>query len=111
MIWRIAIYILAAALIAAHFLRAGSMLVVALWLAIPLLFLVRRRFSLLILEGLIYLAAVVWLVTAWQLVAMRQLLGQPWHLGAAILVATAAFSVLAGGLLHGKILRERYRDW
>jgi len=107
---RIALYILAAALIAAHFLRAGSVIGVALCLATPLLFLVRRRWSLLVLEWLIYGAAIVWLASAWQIVAMRQSLGQPWHLAAAILVAVAAISVLAGGLLHGKIPRERYRE-
>jgi hypothetical protein len=107
---RIALYIAAAALIAAHFLRAGSVIGVTLCLAGPMLFLVRSRWSLLVLEWLIYGAAVAWLATAWQLVAMRQSLGQPWHLGAAVLVAVAAVSVLAGGLLHGKIPRERYRD-
>jgi hypothetical protein len=107
---RIGLYIAATALIAAHFLRAGSVIGVALCLAAPMLFLVRSRWSLLALEWLIYGAAAVWLATAWQLVATRQSLGQPWHLGAAILVAVAAVSVLAGGLLHGRVMQERYSD-
>ena len=71
MISRISLYVVAAALSAAHFLRVGNMVAVALCLATPLLFLVRRRWSLLILQWLAYVAAAIWLATAWQIVDMR----------------------------------------
>ena len=71
MISRISLYVVAAALIAANFLRVGNMVAVALCLATPLLFLVRRRWSLLILQWLAYVAAAIWLATAWQIVDMR----------------------------------------
>jgi len=110
MIARIAFYIIVAVLIAAHFLRVGNVMAVALCLAAPLLFLVRQRWSLLLLEWLAYVAAVVWLATAWQIVATRWSSGEPWMRAAAILVAVAAINVLAGFLLRSETMRARYRD-
>ena len=75
---RISLYVVAALLIAAHFLRLGNMVGVALCLATPLLFLVRRRWSLLLLQGLAYARRRVWLATAWQVAAERLSFGQPW---------------------------------
>jgi hypothetical protein len=109
MLVRIILYVFATWLIAAHFLRAGNLFATALCLATPLLFLVRRRWSLLVLQALSYVSALVWLVTTWQLVAMRRAFGEPWLRGAAILFAVAAFSVLVGVLLRRRTLRERYR--
>jgi len=110
MISRISVYIAAALLIAAHFLRIGNMIGVVLCLATPLLFLVHRRWSLLLLQWLAYVAAVIWLGTAWQIVALRLSFGQPWLRAAAILVAVAAVNVLAGGLLRSNTLQARYCD-
>ena len=109
MIPRISLYVAAALVIAAHFLRVGNMIGVALCLATPLLFLVRQRWSLLLLQGLAYVAAAIWLVTAWQIAAMRASFGQPWLRAALILVVVAAISALAGGLLRGRSLQMRYR--
>jgi hypothetical protein len=110
MIGRISIYVVAAVLIAAHFLRVGDMVVVALCLATPLLFLVRRHWSLLVLQWLAYMAAAIWLFTAWQIVDMRLAFGQPWLRAALILLAVAVFSMLAGGLLRRRSLQLRYWD-
>ena len=110
MIARITLYIIVTFLIAAHFLRMGNVIAVALCLVAPLLFLVRQRWSLLLLQWLAYVAAVVWLATAWQIVAPRWSSGEPWLRAAAILVAVAAINVLAGGLLRSRTMQERYRD-
>lgn len=110
MISRISLYVIAVALIAAHFLRVGNMVAVALCLATPLLFLVRRRWSLLILQWLAYVAAAIWLATAWQIVDMRLAFGEPWLRAALILIAVAGVSMLAGGLLRSYSLQLRYRD-
>jgi len=99
---RIALYIIVSWLLAAHFLRMGNVIAVALCLAAPLLFLVRRRRSLLLLQGLAYVAAVVWLAKAWEIVATRWSSGEPWLRAAAILVAVAAINILAGGLLRSR---------
>jgi len=96
---RISLYVFAALLIAAHFLRAGNVPVAALCLMTPLLFFLRRPWTLPLLQGLAYGAAVVWLWTAWELVAVRRSANQPWTLAAAILFTVAALSALSGMLL------------
>ncbi len=109
MIIRITLYTAATLLLAAHFLRVGDIIATAACLAVPGLFLVRQRWSLLLLQGLAYIAAAIWLATAWQVVAIRWSLGRPWHLAAVILVSVAAVSVLAGGLLQSSTFQLRYR--
>ena len=109
MITRIMLFIVAACLIAAHFLRMGNFVATALCLAAPALFFVRRRWSLLLLQGLAYGAAAVWVETAWQIAEMRRAFGEPWLRAALILATVAAVSVLAGFLLRSAPLQERYR--
>ena len=109
MIARIVFYIIAACLIAAHFLRTGGLVATALCVAAPALFLVRRRWSLRLLQWLAYGAAAVWVETAWQIAEMRRAFGEPWLRAASILAAVAAVSVLAGFLLRGAPVQERYR--
>ena len=71
MLARISLYVVAALLVAAHFLRVANFIGVALCLATPFLFFVRQRWSLLLFQGLAYVAAAVWLVTAWQIAVER----------------------------------------
>ena len=47
---RISLFVVAALLLGAHFLRAGSLALVALCLAAPLLFFWRQRWSLILLQ-------------------------------------------------------------
>ena len=110
MLARISLYIVTALLIAAHFLRVGNFIGVAFCVATPFLFFVRQRWSLLLLQALAYVAAAVWLVTAWQIAAERFSFGQPWLRAALILVAVAAVSALAGGLLRSRSLQARYGE-
>jgi len=107
---RISLFAVAALLLGAHFLRAGNLIMVAVCLAAPLLFLYRRRRSLVALQILAYGAAATWMVAAMQMVRLRQQLGQPWTLAAIILGSVALFTVLAGLLLNSRAIRERYPD-
>ena len=106
---RISLYLIAALLIAAHYLRAGDLLTAVLCLASPLLFFLRRRWTLPLLQGLAYAAAANWLWTAWELVLLRRASGQSWLLAAAILVGVAAVSALAGALLRSEVARRRFQ--
>jgi len=108
MLIRIVLYALTALLIGAHFYRAGNMVMVMICVAAPFAFLYRRWLSLVLLQALAYGAAVTWLYTAWQLVQMRQALGQKWALAAAILGAVALYSLLSGLLLNSRVMRARY---
>ena len=108
MILRIALIVIAALLMGAHFLRAGNSALVALCLAAPLLFLWRKRWSLILLQFLAYCAAATWIVVALQLVQLRQQSGLPWTAAAIILASVALFTLLAGLLLNSRAIRERY---
>jgi hypothetical protein len=109
MIPRLTVYVMAALVLAAHFLRSGDTVGVALCLATPLLFFVRRPWSLLALQALAYVAGIIWVWTAWDIAAWRLAHGQPWLRATAIFVVVAAISALAGVLLTDKSIRERYR--
>lgn len=108
MILRIILFVTAAILLGAHFLRAGNIAMLALCLAAPLLFLWRKRWSLMLLQALAYGAAATWIAVAVQLVQMRQQSGQTWTVAAVILGSVALFTLLAGLLLNSRAMRERY---
>jgi hypothetical protein len=105
---RIALYVIAALLLAAHFLRQGDIAAVVLSLCSPLLFLRRKRWTLLVLQLLAYGAAASWVVLAVRLAQLRQQSGQSWTLAVIILGAVALVTLLAGLLLNSRALRERY---
>ena len=105
---RISLFVVAAVLLGAHFLRAGNLLMVALCLAAPLLFLWRRRWSLILLQFVAYGAAGVWIVAAIQLILSRQQLGQPWTAAAVILGVVALYTLVAGLLLNSRVFAKRY---
>ncbi|MEK7435289.1 MAG: hypothetical protein AAB150_00220 [Pseudomonadota bacterium] len=108
MILRISLYTIAALLLGAHFLRGGNLVMAGFCLAAPLLFLWRQRWSLILLQLLAYGAAGTWIAVAYQLVQLRQQLGQPWTVAALILGTVALFSLIAGLLLNSRATRERY---
>jgi hypothetical protein len=105
---RIALYTVSALLLGAHFLRAANLVMVALCLAAPLLFLWRQRWSLILLQVLAYGAAATWIAVAAQLVQLRQQSGQSWTGAAVILGTVALLTLLAGLLLNSSAMRERY---
>jgi len=109
MVIRIVVYVIAALLIGAHYLRAANIPVMAICICVPFIFLYRRRLSLVLLQIFAYAAAGIWLQTAWELVQVRQAHQQDWKVGAAILVAVALYSLMAGLLLNSNVMRERYR--
>lgn len=108
MLIRIVVYVIAALLAGAHFLRAANYWLVAICVVAPFIFFHRSRFSLVALQILAYVAAGVWLQTAWELVQLRLARDQDWKLAAAILGAIALYSLLAGLLLNSDVMRRRY---
>jgi hypothetical protein len=105
---RIGLFITAALLLGAHFLRLGNLVLVAMCLGAPLLLLYRKRWVLIVSQLLAYGAAASWIVSAARLVEFRLHSGQPWKLAAIILGAVALISLLAGLLLNSRTVRERY---
>ena len=107
---RISLFVVAALLLGAHFLRAGNLALMALCLAAPLLFLYRKRWSLIVLQLLAYGAAGTWITVAIQLVQLRQQSGQPWTAATVILGSVALFTSLTGVLLNSRAITKRYPD-
>lgn len=105
---RIGLYVVAAILLSAHFLRGGHLVMVALCLAVPLLFLWKDRWGLIALQLLAYGGAVTWLVVAMQLVHVRLYYGERWVVAAIILGSVALYTLLAGLLLNSRTIRGHY---
>jgi len=105
---RISLFVIAASLLATHFFRVSNFLLVALSLAAPLLFLYKRRWSLILLQFTAYCATATWLGVAVELIQFRQQLGRPWAAAAIILGAVALFTLVAGLLMNSRCMRERY---
>lgn len=108
MIVRVSLFVVAALLIGAHFLRAANIALVVLCAAVPLLFLWRHRASLIVLQIFAYLAAWRWVDTALRIVEVRESMGRPWTTAVLILGGVALFTVITGLLLNARAMRERY---
>jgi hypothetical protein len=100
--------LVSALLIAAHFLRSGSPLLVIFCLAMPLLLLIRHPLAARIVQASLILAALVWVRTAAALAALRSDLGLPWVRMTVILGAVAAFTLGSFFVFLSKTLRRRY---
>ena len=82
-------------LAAAHFLRAGSLVMVFVCCAAPLLLVFRRRWPTRLLQLLLFAAAVEWLRTLWVIIQERQETGRPWTASAIILGSVAVWTALS----------------
>jgi hypothetical protein len=100
--------ILAAILIAAHFLRSFSLLPMGLCLAAPFLLLIKKRWSLLTLQLLTIPAAAVWLLTLSGIIQQRTFEGRSWTASAIILGFVTAFTLFAGWLLSSAKIKEQF---
>jgi hypothetical protein len=100
--------ILAAVLVAAHFLRSYSLVPMMLSLLAPFLLLIKRRWSLLTLQLLTIPAATIWLITLNDIIQQRIFEGRSWTASASILGVVTLFTLFAGWLLRSPKVKERY---
>jgi hypothetical protein len=100
--------IIASLLLAAHFLRGGNIGLMVVSVLVPLLLLIGKRWSLMVVQLSAYAAAVVWVYTAIHLVQERMISARPWSGAVIILSSVALFSVFAGLLLNSRKVKERY---
>jgi hypothetical protein len=108
MILRILPLILSFLLLGAHFFRGGNIILTAVCILLPLLLLFKKRWILLLLRGLIYCGALVWVHTAVVLVQQRILLGIPWMRMILILLGVTVLTLYAGFLLSSDTIKQRY---
>jgi len=95
-------------ILAAHFLRSGPMILVALCLTIPLALFVRRIRALRVVQLFLLLGAAEWVRTLIALIQDRQAQGEPWLRLVIILGAVAAFTAGAAFILQIRKVRDHY---
>ncbi len=108
MILRTVLLIISHLLLIAHFLREGKIFLAVLYLLLPFLFFIKKKWSLIFLQISAYLGVIVWLQTVFMLISERIDLGIPWLRMAIILGVVTIFTLLSGLLLNSKIIKSRY---
>ncbi len=108
MIPRLIPLVLAALLIAAHFLRGGSLELALVCILVPFLLLIRNRWSLILVQVSAYSAAAIWLYTTMNVIRDRMMFARPWTMSAIILGSVTLFTVFAGMLLNSPRVKEKY---
>jgi len=95
-------------LIAAHFQRAGSSLLVVVSLLAPVLLCINRPWSVRIIQALMLMAALEWVRTLIYLVQIRQDAGMPWVRLAIITGAVALFTASSALLFRHDSIKRKY---
>ena len=94
---------------AAHFQRAQMSWLVAVWLLIPLLLLIKKKWVIYIFPVLLLVGAGIWINTTRTIWKIRALSGVPATRMALILGGVALFTALSGLAFRSKTIKERYK--
>lgn len=100
--------LLSTILLAAHFLRAGHLLIVVFVLATIPLLTVRRPWSARLVQGVLALGALEWVRALLQLARLRAELGVPYARMVVILGVVALVTAVAALLFETRRLRQRF---
>ena len=100
---------LAAILLAAHFYRAGQLVLAALSVGALVLLAVPRPWAARVLQVALLAGALEWLRTLAVFASTRMALGQPYLRLTLILVAVAVFTAASAAVFQQSALRRRYR--
>ena len=95
-------------MLGAHFLRSGNIALASVSALAPLLLLIRKRWTLLLVKWSAYLAALLWAHTTFVLLQQRMAAGAPWFRMFLILAGVTVFTLWAGYLLSTDTFRRRY---
>ena len=109
LVWLIPVF-MSLLLLAAHFLRYGNILFMAIsLLAIPLLA-IRKKWIVLLFRILLFLGTIEWVRTIWTLAAVRMEFGKPYLRMAIILGGVAVLTFLSAFVFNSKRLRNRFYE-
>lgn len=97
-------------LLAAHFSRAGSPILVVLALGAPLLLLVRTPWAARVVQAALVLGALEWVRTTLAIAGRRMEAGEPWLRMAIILGAVTLFTLYSARLLRSPVFRHAWLD-
>lgn len=95
-------------LLAAHFSRADNDILAGISLLIPFLFLIKQKWVILSLEMIAYVAAVFWLIGAYQYIQIRIAAGDDWIRLLIIMGAVALYSAWTGFFLRSGKIKDIY---
>ncbi len=96
-------------LLAAHFYRAGLIVLVFLILASPFILLARKPWAVRIIQIELVLGGIEWIRTAINFVQIRQSYNMPWTRLAIILGAVALGTFISAFVFRSRFLKDRYR--
>ena len=96
-------------LLAAHFLRAGLIPLVAIVLLLPFLLFIRQIWVARFMQITLVLGALEWLRTLLLLIDIRDEAGQPWTRLAIIIGLVAALTGFSSLIFQCKSLKVRYK--
>jgi hypothetical protein len=99
---------LSALLFAAHFSRAGNLLMTVVSLAAPAILLIRRPWIARTAQVALMLGALEWVRTLIAIAARRQEMGEPWLRMAVILGIVALVTAVSATVFQTRALRARY---
>jgi asparagine N-glycosylation enzyme membrane subunit Stt3 len=108
MVLRLVPLIVAALLLGAHFLRDGNLGLMVVSVLVPLLLLIKRRWSLIVVQLLAYVGTVIWIQTTIMIVQERLAQGMSWVRVVIILGVVALLTAWAGWLLNSAVVKEKY---
>ena len=100
--------ILSLLVLAAHFYRAGNLILVVLIAASPLLLFIRSAWIVRVIQVELILGGIEWIRTIFRLVHIRQADNLPWERLAIILGSVAVFTILSALVFNSKALKTRY---
>jgi len=95
-------------LLAAHFLRAGHMVISIILLFLLSLLFLRKTWVPRVLQLILLLGTVEWLRTLYSVAQVRIELGMPWMRMAIILGVVALFTALSCLVFRSEVLRKRF---
>ncbi len=109
LVWLIPVF-MSLLLLAAHFLRYGNILFMALSLLVIPLLAIRKKWVVLLFRILLFLGTIEWVRTIWTLAAIRMEFGKPYLRMAIILGGVALFTVLSVFVFNSRRLRNRFYE-
>lgn len=98
--------VIALLLAGAHYGRAGDTILKYLFAALPLLLLVRKKWSDMILAMGVFVTVPVWIHTALSNIAVRKAAEEPWLRVGVILGGVALFALITAFLSFRRIYRN-----
>jgi len=107
-ILRLVPVILSMLLLAAHFYRAGNLILVIIVLAVPLILLLRKKWAARAIQAVLVLGGIEWIRTLVELVKIRQSMGAPWGRLVIILGVVALLTMASAAVFRSKALKDRY---